>query len=557
MERLLIRGGLVIDGTGSPARLADILIHGDRIEQIGDDIETEGAATIDAAGAFVTPGFIDSHTHYDPGMFWDPLLEMAQHGVTSILIGNCALGLAPLHPSDRAATADLFAFIEDIPRGVFDSLVPWNWQTFAEYCQSMRHQASAVNVAALVSHSMLRQYVMGPLSWERAANEAEAERIAEELRIAIDAGAVGLSTSFYDLDAHGRKVPSFYADDAEFDRLFKVVSDAKGLVQVIPQHPDIPQVCEDLKRLGRFSARYGVPVLSNAIGDLPTMPEFAPAMIACAREVNEAGGKLRYMLSPRSIEFTINFDQTMTFATMPIWNGIVQADRSEKRARLSDRDWRGTAREEWDTIENVLFPTAHLDRIRVTEVGRPDYEQYVGMTLADLVQARAAHPSDVLADWLLENEFETRFVVPTSNLDPHRVGKLAQEPSVVLSASDAGAHLQMLCGVGDTTLILTRHVREYGHLSVEEAVRKLTSEQADLIGLNERGRLAPGHFADITIFDLDELQWQDQVVVKDIPGGLPRFARPPGNFKYTIVGGKIVQSAGKGTGELPGQVIVE
>ncbi len=555
MTELLIRGGLVIDGTGSIGRRADVLVRSGVIVAVGEGINASDAEVIDASGAYVVPGFIDSHTHFDPTLFWDPLLEMAQHGVTTVLIGNCSLGLAPLRPTDRAGLSDLFSFIEDIPRDLFDTLVPWDWETYAEYLASVDRCNLVVNVAALVGQSMLRQYVMGDDAWQRAATPAEIDRIGEELERALDAGACGMSTSFFDKDAHGRPVPTVFAADAEFDTLFAILGRHKAFCQIIPKHPEVADMCANFERLGLFAARHQVPLLSNQIGDFPMSPALVPAFLASSRALRAKGADLYHMLSPRSIELAVNFHQTFTFMAMPVWNELIQTPLADKPGRLNDPVWRARARTEWDTVKSFMFPTDHLDRIRIIEANGGPQEAWVGRTLAALVAERGGHPSDVLADWLIENELETQFVVPMNNFDPHKVGELAQQPEVLISGSDAGAHGRMFCGVGDTTLVLTRHVREHRHLTLEQAVHKMTAQQAKLIGLSDRGLIAPGKVADIAIFALDELKWEAEEMQEDPAGGFLRFVRPPGGFRYTLIGGIVVQQGGCDTGQRPARLL--
>src|SRR6218665_699001 len=249
MGEFLIKGGSVLDGLGAPPVDADVLISGDRIVAVRQGIEASaGIQVIDASGACVTPGFIDIHTHYDPLLFSDPLVEMAEHGITTILIGNCSLGLAPLRPNDRQGVADIFSYIENIPQDVFSTLIPWTWQTYAEYTSVLAQGRYAANVLALVSHSLLRQYVMGAEAWTRAATAEEADAIAEELDAALRAGAAGMSSSRHDRDRDARPVPSYFADDHELDRLLAVLGRHGRVLQVIPRQPEVAQACGDLGR---------------------------------------------------------------------------------------------------------------------------------------------------------------------------------------------------------------------------------------------------------------------------------------------------------------------
>lgn len=533
---------------------ADVLIHGDRIVEVGPNLSAEGAKIIDAGGAYVTPGFIDLHTHLDPMLFWNPLTEMADHGVTTVVIGNCSLGLAPVRPEDVDSLSDLFGFVEDIPRDAFDTLVPWGWQSYQQYADAIDAGTYAANIVALVSHSMLRQYVMGAAAWERAATSDEAAKIAAELDAALEAGAMGMSTSHFHLDRQRRCVPSTFASDDEFEQCFAVLGRHRKPLQVVPRQPDPDTVCADLERLAPFAAKYKVAMFSNAIGEMPTMPEFSRRLLACARDLHQRGARMYHMLSPRSMERTINPHSTNSFQPLPSWNDFIQSNFEKKLAMLGDPEWRESARRDWDEIPNFRFPSDQIDKVRI--ISAPDENRkWVGSSLADLVAARAGHPSDVLADWLLETKCETRFVYPISNLDPARVGELARQPEVLIGAGDAGAHLQQFCGVGDSTLLLTRHVRDRGDLTIELAVHKLTAEPAELLGLSDRGKIAPGAIADLTIFALDELRWEAEFMAEATPPDVERFKRPPGNYRYTILSGIVVQTEGRETGARPAHFV--
>jgi N-acyl-D-aspartate/D-glutamate deacylase len=545
----------VIDGTGSTGFEADVRVGNGRIVELGRNLSRNGEDELDASGCVITPGFIDSHTHYDATLFWDPRCDpIVQHGVTTVLIGNCGLGMAPVRPQETGALGALFSYIEDLPKQVFETQVPWNWESYGAYAAAMRRRPWGLHIASCVSHSLLRQYVIGPDAWERSSTEVEAAQIARLAAEAMEAGAVGVSTSRFDRNPDGRVVPSWYADDAEFDKIFAAVAPYKGIIQTIPTQDDPAKWDDDLRWMGRLSAKYGCPVLSNHIGQRPDNPDNAPRLLEVAREIRRKGGDVRHMISPRSIDIVMNFYQSMVFIYVPAWNEVLQGglSRDEKKRMLADPQWRARARADFDKSS---IPGPLLNAYQFIQVAKPELERWIAHSFGDLLAERGGHPSDVLADWGLENDLDAELLYPLTNTDPVAVGELLAAPENLVSGSDAGAHIAMFDGAGDSTLILTRHVRERGDLTLEEAVRRMTKEQADFLGLKERGIVAPGAVADLTVFKLDELQYGRAVKIGDIPGGAKRFRRPAGGYRYTLVEGVLAQSFGEATEALPGRFL--
>jgi N-acyl-D-aspartate/D-glutamate deacylase len=557
MAELLIRNGRVIDGTGAPARRADVLLRDGRIFAVGPSIATADAEVIDADDAIVAPGFIDCHTHFDASLFWDPRCDpMPEHGVTTVLIGNCSLGLAPTTPGSRDEIADVFSFIEDIPRDLFTSMVPWDWRTYGEFAGSLAKRQFAVNVVGLMPHSWIRTYVMGADAWQREATADEIALMARELEGALAAGALGMSSSLFDKDSNGRKVPSSYADDAELEALFRALGASGGIAQLIPRHPERADIKADLERFGRYAGLYKVPVLVNDISDPVFNPDAAQQTLDWVSALQAEGSPVYPMLSPRSVDIMINFHHTLSFMNIPAWNAVITASADDKRHMLNDPAWRERARHDWDTLPSMIFPTKRLEALRIVSVGDvAALEGWVGRGFTELVAERGGHPSDVLADWVLETGLEGRLVYPITNQRPEVVGRLLREPAVLFGASDAGAHFQAFCGAGDTTLLLTRHVRERGDLTIEAAIRGLTGRQAELMGLRDRGYIRPGAIADIVIFKLEELEWRRDEMVRDVPGNIARLRRPWGGYRYTILGGEIVQAHGRSVDVLPGRFL--
>ena len=558
MGALLIRGGTVVDGTGGPAVRADVRVGGGRILEVGPDLAPDGEDQLDAGGCFVAPGFIDTHTHFDPTLFWDRTCDpMPQHGVTTVLVGNCSLSLAPLRAEHRETVTELFCYVEDLPEEVFAASVPFSWDTYGDYLTVLDGGGSAVNVATLVGHTPLRLAVMGDAAWERPATPAEVEGIAGLLADALEAGAFGMSTSLgFDTDRARRPVPSRLAGDAEFRALITVLAQLDRVLQFIPT-PGFTRLKQDVTRLAGLAREHDVVNTWIGIFDDALAPQRAPQLLDFSAELQRGGCRTYPQVSPRTLDIQVNWTGGMSFAALPdAWHPMVQAPAEDKRRMLRDPAWRARARAEWDTVSWVMIPHKHPERIRFVSVSDPTRSSWVGRTLADLVAERGGHPSDLLADWLLENNLQPGVVgVGVANSDPDGVAGTLVHPAAVIGNSDAGAHVRMMCAAGDTTLLLTRHVRDRGDLELEAAVHALTGRQAELFGFDSRGVVAAGAHADLVVFDLDQLRWEPDVMVADLPGGASRLRRPAGGYRWTIVAGTPTQEAGRSTAHLPGRVL--
>jgi N-acyl-D-amino-acid deacylase len=554
---LLVRGGTLVDGTGASPRAADVRIRDGAVAEVAPGLAPDGETVVDADGAYVAPGFIDCHTHYDPSVWWDPLVDpMPQHGVTTVVTGNCSLSLAPVRAADRVAASDVFGFIEDIPVAAFAAGIPWNWESYAEWRDALRAHGTAVHVAPLLGHSNLRVYVMGDEAWNRPARPEERDRMAAVLADSLAAGALGLSTSFIDQDRHGHAVPSRAADDDELRALIDVLGHAPGharVLEFLPWIKEIDRQLLDIDRVARWCGAAGVACTWNQLAENSRDPSRAERIIEQAHVLHADGCRVFAQVSPRPFNLNVSFDQTPAFVAVPAWGRLITQTPDEKRRTLVDGEWRAQARADWDRVGDgfTIFPVSRLDRVRLTSV-RDGEERFLGGTLADVVAARGGHPSDVLADWVLEHDLAPGMVAEAlSNNDAGRVSALILDPTTVVGASDAGAHLQMMCGAGDSTLLLTEHVRDRGDLTVEGAVHQLTGRIADAFSIRGRGVLRPGLAGDVVVFALDELAYRPEQFVTDLPGGAPRLTRPPGGFRTTAADGVVTQEQGIATGARP------
>ena len=555
---VLIRSGEIIDGTGGPPFTGDVRVTDGVISEIGRGLAPRGERVIDAGGAIVAPGFIDTHSHTDPMLFWNPTLDPEPlHGVTTMLVGNCGLSLYPAPVAARAEICDLFAYAEDVPRHLFDDSVPWTWTDYAGYRDAVNRQGTGPNIAALVGHSQIRIAAMGPDAWTRPSTPAEVAEMVDLLERSLDAGAWGMSLSFYDVDKTGRPIPTRVADLSEFGPLVDAVARHEhAIVELLPGliHPE-PEIA--FEYLAKRCGQGGVPLMFNGFVHNQNRPHETQHWLQFVRRMNAEGANVHALMSPRSIDVRVNWQSSMMFMTMPRgWHRYISTPVDQKATLLRDPQWRAVAREEWDRVDSFLFPHRHPELVRFIEVVGEENQQWLGRTLADLIAERSGHPSDLFADFLLANECRPGIVaVGISNRDVDGVAETLADPVVVVSGSDAGAHVQMMCASGDSTLLLTRHVRERGDFTLEWAVHQLTGRQADVFGFSGRGVIAVGTVGDLVVFDLDELHYDADEFVPDLPGGESRLRRPAGGYRATVVSGEPVQLDGVFTGALPGRAL--
>ncbi len=566
MSDLLIAGGMVVDGTGAEGILADVRVKGGMIAEVGPALAPRGERVIDATGCYVTPGFIESHTHYDASMWWQPDLDpLPGYGATTMILGNCGFSMAPLHPSKQARdeVMGIFSFFEDIPIGPFQQNVPWDWNTWGEYRKSFEASIKVpLNYASYVGHIPLRLAAMGMDAWDRAATPDEITKMAELLDDALAAGALGLSDNMHDHDGDNRPVPSLLADDAEFEALFDVMDRYPATCyQIIIDTFMRMNGPANLKRLEKLLAGRkirvqiagGIPTLYFQAGILPEMQKTIDEMRAAGIDVWPGFAHV----SPTSV---LSITKSLIFAQSNdyVWHEVVLAESYEEKARLlADPDWRARARESWDTQAWDHSPLKNPQELLM--IDSENGVGPIGGTLKELADARGVHRSDAMADWILENGLLSTVHMAPFPKNEELTLELMRDPKTVGNISDAGAHLQMLCGGGENALLLTRYVRDDKMMTIEEAVHVMTGKLAEHFFLNDRGVIAVGKRADITVFNLDEVTYQPFEKAWDVldgKGGTTwRFTRKAAPMRLTLVNGEPTFENGAYTGAKPGMFL--
>lgn len=545
MTALVLRNGTVVDGTGAPSRAADVLVVGGRIAAVGEVDAPAGADEVDCAGLVVAPGFIDPHTHYDAQVLWDPAVTPSSwHGVTTVIMGNCGFGLAPTRPAGRATVMRVLENVEGMPLDALEAGIPWTFETFPEYLDALERLPLRINVAPLIGHTPLRFYVMGDDATER---EATADEVAEMRRIvadAIDAGAIGFSTSrsASHLGAYGKPVPSRAAALAEIWEVAGALGDAgKGTIEVT-WGPDL-----FVDELARLSADTGRPVSWAAIMAALNQPGYADDV---ARRVAEAGGEVYPQIACRPIVVQITLNDPFPFANVPAFGEILARERADRGELYLQQEWRDRAdaevRAAWGTI---------IDRAQVAESAVHGDLAY-GPTLAELAAARGGTSMDAMVQLAADEGFETRFLVAMTNDDEETVGRLLGNDQLLLGLSDAGAHTSQLCDANFSTHLLGHWARERGTLTVEQAVWRLTGHPAKVYGLADRGILAAGAVADIVAFDPVTIGSGLPERVADFPGGADRLVARSVGIQHMWVAGTPVRRDGLDHAEAaPGRLL--
>jgi N-acyl-D-amino-acid deacylase len=549
MGTTVIRGGTVVDGTGAPGVRADVLVEGERVVEVGPGLR--GDAEVDAGGCVVAPGFIDIHTHYDAQVFWDPALTPSvHHGVTTVVAGNCGFSIAPTRPEHRELIGRTLEKVEDMDVAALAEGIPWDFETFPEYLASVERRGTLLNYAAYLGHTALRIYVLGDEATGRPATPEETGRMAAIVREAMEAGAAGFATSFAvtHLGADGQPIPSRWAEATEIEALCRAVGDSgRGVVGINGGTNLGFGATYDLQQ------RIGAPVTYTAL--LTTSTGAHLKALEIHRAGRAAGADVWPQVSCRPLSFSMTMQEPFTLNTSPVFAELMPRSVAERQAAYADPEWRRRVREAWAAGQGL---PPRWDTYEIMESRA--HPELVGRNLVALATDMGVDPFDLLLD-LAAAEAEPRHLrvrATLANDDPAGVEVLLQEDGCTLGLSDAGAHVGQLCDAVLATDLLGTWVRERQVLTLEEAVRKLTSVQAGLFGFADRGVLRPGAFADVVVFDPDTVAPGPLRRVADFPAGAERLtADQPTGMRHLLVNGTVVRHEGElaSGGRRPGRVV--
>jgi N-acyl-D-aspartate/D-glutamate deacylase len=551
---LLIKNGTVVDGTGAAPRQADIGIADGKIAEIGS-IGDGAKRVIDAADCVVAPGFIDPHTHYDAQICWDGAVTPSSwHGVTSVVMGNCGVGIAPCRPADREIAMRDLVNVEAIPFEVLNQGITWEWESFPEFMAAAQRRQPSLNLAFLAPLTPFRHYAMGQASMERAANAAETQHIRALLGEAMDAGAFGFSTTI--LNQHvgyqGRPLACRNADRAELKAYASLLKDKhKGAIEIALTRQISVLDDEQYELLDFLMTESGRPVTFLALFDRDDLPDAVRNTMRKAAPLLQRGA--RPQTSPLPLTRHVNMRNPFSFAAFPSWNRVFR-DQSKpaQAAAYGDPAFRNAFREE---LKRPLS-FGNWERIVVHEVVNPALKALEGQSVADIARARGKDGVDAFLDVTLEDDLDLEFTMSSYNTRVDRMTEILNDPSVLIALGDGGAHVDMLCDAGYPTYLLGTWVRERGALSLQHAVQRLTSDPADLFGIRDRGRLVPGLAADVVIFDPKTVGSSNRGERRyDLPGGAKRMVMPSRGVEYTLVNGAITYRQGALTGARAGQVL--
>jgi len=551
---LLIKNGTVVDGTGSQPVQADIAVADGKIAEIGKI--TEGAKkVIDASDLTVTPGFIDHHTHYDAQICWDPVVSPSSwHGVTSVIMGNCGVGLAPCKPDVREiATWDLVN-VEAIPFDVLAKGVTWDWETFPEYMDAAAKRGSGINLGFMAPLTPFRHYVMGEESMDRAATPEETTQIAALLREAMDAGAFGFSTTNgpQHIGYEGRPLACRLASRDELSAYGGMLKElGRGTIELALN--DQPGVVTEsdyalLDHLGTASNR---PVTWLAMLSRDDKPDVCMQTLKQTEPLIKRGIVPQVTCKPLSVQ--VNLRNPFIFANLECWNPVFNKSAEEQMQLYRNLDFRQAWRQ---TFEEPRVFSGKWDRVDIQDVSNPALKKYEGKTVDDVARERGKTGLDTFLDLAIEDDLNIQYTMALFNADENRVAELITHPNTMIGLSDGGAHVDMLCDAGYCTYLLGTWVREKQLMPIERAVQRITSEPAKFFGVPNRGVLAPGMAADIAVFDANTVGSPKRPEMRyDLPGGGRRLVVPAYGVMHTVVNGEVLYADQQHTGSLPGQVL--
>ncbi|MGE0824769.1 MAG: amidohydrolase family protein [Candidatus Binatia bacterium] len=555
MYDLLIKNGTVVDGTGVPAYRGDLAVSSGQIVEMGAVAGT-AARVIDASDLIVAPGFIDPHTHYDAQICWDPLITCSSwHGVTTVILGNCGVGLAPCKPAEQEVATWNLVHVEAIPYDVLTRGLTWDWESFPQYMEATAKRGVGINVGFLAALSPFRHFVMGDEAMGREATPQETGQIRALLHDAMTAGALGLSLTIMPqhLGYKAQPLACRLASQDELRTYAGILRElGRGTIEIALTKQPSGVSDREYALLDLLSSESGRPVTWLNLRDRDDAPEEWTNTLAKVAPLLERGCRPQVAVRPLIVEF--NLRNPFLFASMHCMKPVFE-DKSidaQKRVYAGAEFRRAFAAElERRTVFHHIW-----ERTQVKEVTNPALKSFEWQNIAAIARERGIAPLDTFFDLALEDDLALDYMIPLLDINEERVVKKFSDPRTLIGISDGGAHVDMLCNAGYPSYLLGTFVRKKQAISLERAVQRITAEPAQFFGLADRGVLRIGMAADITIFDPHTIGSPERPEIRnDLPGGGRRLVTQADGIAYTIVNGQILYEGQRHTGALPGQVL--
>jgi len=558
---LVVRGGVVADGTGGALRDADVGVKDGRIASVGKDLKA-GREEIDAKGLIVTPGFVDVHTHYDGQAIWDDRLQPStQHGATTVVMGNCGVGFAPCRPSDHDALISLMEGVEDIPGAVMAEGLKWNWETFPQYLDAIAARPRDADVAAFVPHGPVRVYAMGERAIAReAATDDDIALMRRLVEDGLRAGAVGFSTSrtLAHRTAAGDFTPTYRAAHHELRGVGAALKASPGAAfQMITDWEDLDAEFDALSDIVRDAGGRGTfTLLQN-----DARPDMWRDVVAHLEAANAKGADITAQAIARPIGVLMGLDASMhTFRFRPTYKAIAHLPLAEKVARMRDPEVKRAILAEDDENPHIFiqFLGKKLDRFFALGVADPQYLPSLDDCISARAQRAGREPFDFLYDVLLEDEGRAFIYVPLTNFTDPTGGVIKEmlfHPQTVPALGDGGAHVGTICDASVSTFLLTEWVRKRKEMTLEEAIFRLTKKPATMFRLGDRGVIAPGMKADLNVIDLGALGIAAPRMSYDLPAGGKRLLQGARGYRATVLSGNVTYRDGVAMDVLPGKLV--
>jgi N-acyl-D-aspartate/D-glutamate deacylase len=556
-----ITGATVVDGTGRAPTSASIGVRGGRIVSVGH-LDEPARSTVDADGLVVAPGFVDPHTHYDAQLFWDPFATPSSiHGVTTVIGGNCGFTLAPLHAEDADYTRKMMAKVEGMPLSALENGVSWGWESFADYLSALEGRI-AVNAAFLVGHCALRRYVMGPRSANQEAGPGQLERMTAVLHEALDVGGLGFSTtrSSTHSDGDGFPVSSRYASREELLALCRAAGEHEGTTLEAIVQGCLDMFSDDeIELLSEMSAAACRPLNWNVLTVDSRVPERVSRQLEASTRAAERGGRVVALTMPVLVPMNMSFLNYCALNMLPGWGEILGLRLPERMAKLADPEARREMMRRADSDEAGVFRRlADFRHYVIGDTYSPENEGMSGQVVGEIAKVRGEDPFDVLVEIVLKDELRTiLWPMPPDNDDA--TWRLRREVwadnRAMLGGSDAGAHLDRMCGAPYPTRFLGDMIRGRRLVPIERAVQMLTDVPARLFGLRERGQVTEGFYADLVVFDPDRIASAPARLVTDLPGDSSRLTAASEGIVSVLVNGVETVREGELVGSTPGRLL--